>query len=177
MEPFSNMFKGWFLTWSIITRLSLWSLSPNSFCISSASCRSLSAWRVGCNHNTEIRQKTPSPFSVRGYRQFPHPLSTGSLFLIRLPCERRERFDVPTVDGGLNDATDPGFILLGAAQSWRCDSVHVSLVLLVQLDYVLLLLIRAFVFLLKVEDVLHGNLWGRERVGCQGKGKYVTLNW
>lgn len=170
MEPLSNMFKSWFLTWSIITRLSLWSPSPNSFCISSASCRSLSAWRVRCNHNTEIRQslrikKIPDPFSVWGYRQFPHPLSTGSLLLIRLPCERWECFDVPTVNGGLDDAADPGLILLGAAQSRRCDGVHVSLVLLVQLDYVLLLLVRAFVFLLKVEDVLHGNLcMKREKV-------------
>lgn len=73
----------------------------------------------GLDATTTLRldKKTPGPFSARGYRQFPHPLSTGSLFLIRLLCERREHFDVPTVNGGLNDAADPGLILLGAAQS------------------------------------------------------------
>lgn len=87
-----------------------------------------------------------------------HPLPTSPLLLLALPSKRRECFDVSAVDGSLDDAADPGLILLGAAQSRGCDGVHVSLVPHIQLDYILLLLIRALIFLLKFKDILHCNL-------------------
>lgn len=84
-----------------------------------------------------------------------YPLPTRPLLLFTLPSKCRECFDVSTVDSSLDDAADPGLILLGAAQSRRSDGVHVSLVLHIQLDYILPLLIRALIFLLKFENVLH----------------------
>lgn len=112
---------------------------------------------------------------MRLYGQFSHPLSSSLLLLLSFPSERRESFDLAAVYGGLDDAADPGLILLSAAHSRLCDGVHVSLVLLVQLDEVLLLLIRTFVFLLKLEDVLHRNLRGGHRDGLSGKREIVLL--
>lgn len=79
------------------------------------------------------------------------------------------------VYGRLDDAADPGLILLGAAHSRLCDGVHVSLVLLIQLDDVLLLLIRTFIFLFKLKDVLQCNLH-RHRDGLSGNKELCENN-
>lgn len=102
-----------------------------------------------------------------------HPLPTRPLLLFILLSERWERCDLFALDGSLDDAAEPGLILLGAAQSRGRDGVHISLVLHVQLDHILPLLVGALVLLLKLEDVLHGNLgdgW-RDRAGCQDNDK------
>lgn len=105
------------------------------------------------------------------HQHISHPLPASPLLLITFPSKRWKRCDIAAVNGSLNDAAEPGLIFLGAAQSRGCDGVHVSLVLHVKLDHILPLLIRALIFLLKIKDILHGNLgdgW-RDRAGCQDK--------
>lgn len=92
------------------------------------------------------------------HQHISHPLSTSLLLLLTLSGKRWECFNLSAVNGRLDDAADPGLVLLCAAQGGCCDGIHVSLVLHVQLDYILPLLIRALILLLKFKDILHCNL-------------------
>lgn len=87
-----------------------------------------------------------------------HPLPPRFLLLLALLGERWESLHVAVLDGVLDDASDPGLIILGEAHQPQRDKVHVSLVCDVQPQQVLPLLVRALVLLLKGQDVLHSNL-------------------
>ncbi len=103
------------------------------------------------------------------HHHISHPLPTSPFLLFTLSGKCWECCDVSAVDGSLDDAAEPGLVFLGAAQSRGCDGVHVSLVLHIQLDYILPFLVRALIFLLKFEDVLDRDLgdgW-RHRTSCQ----------
>lgn len=144
-------------TCSVITRLlSSWP-SPISFCVSSASRCSRSAWKVRfITHQLLLLQSYPSPY--------PSPPSL--LLLAAFLRKSSEFFDFSSVDGSLDDAADAGLVLPGEAQHRRCDGIHVSLVPQIQLNHVVLLLLGTFVLLLKVNDVLDGDL----RVGRKTSG-------
>lgn len=108
------------------------------------------------------------------HQHISHPLPTSLFLLLTLPGKCWECFNLSAVNGRLDNAADPGLILLGTAQGGCCDGVHVSLVLHVQPDYILPLLIRAFILLLKFEDILHCNLRDgqKDKASCQDTEKH-----